>query len=210
MTRTVGFHLRKVCLLFAELIRQSALVGVCVVVFFSLLFVRRAGASFGDLDCSDFGTRERAQYEFDQMDFDRYGLDRDGDNLVCEWNPSARFTPWIIGGLAFAVGVMKSMFKLDPERRVPWSQALTHRRRPKHDKDWNVIGHEIKFDGDHLFEVLIGGWLGGLVAWFVAVLARDRVLPRSASPVLVVSVAALAGVLLGYGVNHLFERKRYR
>lgn len=189
------------------------IVRFCCLVFLFLAGPALAGhasASYRDLDCADFGTRERAQYEFKQMDFDRYGLDRDGDNLVCEWNPSTRFAPWVVGGLAFVAGITLSMFKLDPESRVPWSQAFTHRRSPKYDKDWNVIGHEIKFDGDHLFGVLIGGSLGGLVASFVAVIARNRVLPRSASPLMVVSVAAIAGVLLGYGVNHLFERKRFR
>lgn len=55
-----------------------------------------------DYDCTDFGTRERAQAEFDKYKydkvefdgdgnrilFDRYGLDGDGDGKVCELNPS--------------------------------------------------------------------------------------------------------------------------
>lgn len=57
--------------------------GVIVLAFlFAPFFVGQAAASYRDLDCSDFGTRERAQYEFNQMDSDIYGLDRDGDESV--------------------------------------------------------------------------------------------------------------------------------
>lgn len=45
---------------------------------------RAALAQDGDLDCSDFGSQEEAQAEFDSDPTDPNGLDADGDGIACE------------------------------------------------------------------------------------------------------------------------------
>jgi hypothetical protein len=60
--------------------------------------------SYGDLDCTDFGTRERARFEFEKYSFDRYGLDRDGNGDPCEWNPSPGMWPLAAGGAGLLIG----------------------------------------------------------------------------------------------------------
>ena len=60
--------------------------------------------SYQDLDCSDFGTRERAQKEIGFIPRDKYGLDSDNDGVACEWNPSTGPWGWIASGLGLLVG----------------------------------------------------------------------------------------------------------
>jgi len=62
---------------------KKILIGV-VIIGLGLLVASQASAQYGDLDCADFGTRERAQHEFNQMEYDQYRLDRDSDGKVCE------------------------------------------------------------------------------------------------------------------------------
>jgi peptidoglycan hydrolase-like protein with peptidoglycan-binding domain len=45
--------------------------------------------AYTDLDCSDFATQEEAQAYYEGQVGDPDDLDRDGDGLACEWNPSS-------------------------------------------------------------------------------------------------------------------------
>lgn len=101
-----------------------------------------------------------------------------------------------------------SLFKLSPEDRVPWLLAFTHRWVTNYDKEWNPTGRELKFGQGRIEENLIGACFGGPPSWLIAAIARDRVLPRSASPISVMVVAAVTGVVLGYVSHYLLERKR--
>jgi hypothetical protein len=49
---------------------------------------RAVPAPIGDLDCSDFATREEAQAILDANPGDPNYLDGEGDGVACEWLPS--------------------------------------------------------------------------------------------------------------------------
>ena len=66
-----------------------------------------ATASAADLNCGDFGTRERAQHEIDSTGRDRHGLDGDADGRACEGNPSTGWIPWPVAGIVAYVGTVR-------------------------------------------------------------------------------------------------------
>ena len=85
-----------------------------LIVFFSQMFLVSV-AHATDYDCADFGTRERAQHEYEmgkrnkegwtiRSDFDKYGLDRDSNGEACEWNPSSKTGMAVLSGIGLLVG----------------------------------------------------------------------------------------------------------
>ncbi len=148
------------------------------------------GATTGDLNCSDFGTRERAQFEMDGHGRDVHGLDGDNDGKACEWNASTGWWGWPVGGAALVAGRYAARRKMSDARVVPGVEGLWN----------NYVFHE---DGnvdkvlDRTGAVLLAG---GLVALPLIEIMRDRVFPRSFGALAIVllvggalSVLAFAG-----------------
>ena len=80
--------------------------GLTVAVILGILLLPGVAlASTGDLNCPDFGTRERAQWEFEKHSSDIHNLDGDNDGKVCEWNGSTGWWGWPLGCM-----------------RVPWGE----------------------------------------------------------------------------------------
>jgi hypothetical protein len=75
-------------------IRRSV-VRLFLVLAGSMIVVPSAAlASGGDLNCPDFGTRERAQKEFEKQSSDIHNLDGDKDGRACEGNRSTGWWGW--------------------------------------------------------------------------------------------------------------------
>lgn len=149
------------------------------------IFVPSAAlASSGDLNCPDFGTRERAQLEFEKQGSDVYGLDGDKDGRVCEWNGSTGWWGWPLGSIALVAGRFIARKKKADHRVVPGVEGLWH----------NYTFHE---DGgaDTVTDKVGLGLLGvGFVALPVVHVLRDYVLPRSFTPL---GINLLVTLLLG-------------
>lgn len=141
-------------------------------------------ASSGDLNCPDFGTRERAQHEFEQQGSDVHGLDGDNDGRVCEWNGSTGWWGWPLGSIALVAGRFIARKKKADHRVVPGVEGLWH----------NYTFHE---DGG-ADTVIDRAGLGLLAIGFVALpvvhVFRDYVLPRSFTPL---GINLLIALLLG-------------
>ena len=131
-----------------------------------------AFAASGDLNCSDFGTRERAQAEMKSSSGDIHGLDGDNDGRACEWNGSTGWWGWPLASCAMIAGRLASRKKKADHRVVPGIEGV-----------WsNYQFHE---DGgvDKVIDksvVILAA--GGIVAVPVVAFVRDAVLPRSFTP----------------------------
>ncbi len=128
-----------------------------------------ASASKGDLNCPDFGTRERAQHEFKKMGSDIHNLDGDRDGKVCEWNGSTGWWSWPLASVGLVAGRFIARRKKADHRVVPGIEGVWH----------NYVFHE---DGgadtvvDKTGIVLL---VTGVIALPVVQVLRDYVLPRS-------------------------------
>lgn len=89
-------------------------VSVFLIFFFTHMCLGSV-AHAADYDCADFGTRERAQHEYEmgkrneegwtiRSDYDKYGLDRDSNGEACEWNPSSKTGMAVLSGVGLLVG----------------------------------------------------------------------------------------------------------
>lgn len=129
-------------------------------------------ASNGDLNCPDFGTRERAQHEFKKMGSDIHNLDGDRDGKVCEWNGSTGWWSWPLASVGLVAGRFIARRKKADHRVVPGIEGVWH----------NYVFHE---DGgadtvvDKTGIVLL---VTGVIALPVVQVVRDYVLPRSFTP----------------------------
>jgi hypothetical protein len=72
-----------------------------------------------DYDCTDFGSQERAQFEFDRAKYvynekgwviqdnvDTYGIDRDSDGIACDQNPKSKTGMAWLAGLGVLAGLI--------------------------------------------------------------------------------------------------------
>lgn len=141
-------------------------------------------ASSGDLNCADFGSRERAQVEFEKHSTDIHHLDGDNDGRVCEWNSSTGWWSWPLGSIALVAGRFIARRKKADHRVVPGIEGVWH----------NYVFHE---DGgadtviDKYGAILLAA---GVVALPVVQVMRDYVFPRSFTPLGInLLVAALIG-----------------
>ena len=159
--------------------------------------LRAATAITGDLSCSDFGTRERAQHELERSGRDPHDLDGDGDGQACEWNGSTGWVTWPVVGIAMVTG-----------------RFMSRRRRGDHTQAVGLEGlwHNFRFDengdADYRFDrtgiVLLTA--GGLAGLLVVNTLRDWVLPRSFTPLGIHTLAAATAFALAFMLDQQAAR----
>lgn len=166
-------------------LRHALIAGVFVV-------VSPATASAADLNCADFGTRERAQHEIDSAGRDRHGLDGDGDGRACEGNPSTGWIPWPVAGIALVAGRYIARRTKADYRLVPGVEGVwAYYDFPDDDAVTKVV--------DRAVPMLLAA---GVLAVPLVALVRDHVAPRSFSPAgfwvftaIVAGIAAYVGTV---------------
>ena len=136
-----------------------------------------------DLNCSDFGTRERAQREFEKSTVDIHRLDGDGDGRACEWNGSTGWITWPVVGAALVLGRFASRRRRGDHTQLSGIEGL-----------WHNYGFDADGDADIEFDkigiaLLTAGGAAGLV---LTNLARDFLLPRSFTPAGIWTIVAVA------------------
>ena len=141
--------------------------------------------SYQDLDCSDFGTQERAQRELTIFHVDEYGLDGDNDGVACEWNPSTGPGNWIASGLGLIVGRYAGRRKrFGSESVVPLPKGLFF--------DW-----ETNYEGKRT-ATSNGVWglavLGWGIPYFGMTVLRDRVYPIGMPPAGLIATSFVLGI----------------
>lgn len=159
----------------------KALVSVTTTFVALLAFSSTANAATGDLNCPDFGSRERAQYEYNKNGSDVHRLDGDGDGRVCEWNGSTGWWSWPLASVALVGGRVLARKKKADHRVVPGIEGMWN----------NYVFHE---DGgvDKVIDKRLVA-LGALGAGALPVVNvfRDYVLPRSFTPIVINSLVAV-------------------
>ena len=159
-----------------------------------------ANAMSNDLNCSDFGTRERAQREFLQSGVDIHQLDADDDGKACEWNGSTGWWVWPIASAALVVGRAMGRRRVGDHRMVPGAQGV-------------MFNYEFSEDGnaDKVFDRITPMLLiAGLAALPVTIFLRDFVLPRSATPIAVyIAITAISGAMAYLATLRLSRRDLY-
>lgn len=147
---------------------------------------RHPGAS-GDLNCSDFGTRERAQSDFESRPNDVHDLDRDGDGRACETNGSSGWWVWPMATAGLVAGRTGARRRLGDYTMLPGVQGAVFNYR--FDTDGSA---DKRVDAVNISLLPIG-----LVALPIMGLVRDHVLPRSATPIAIYVVTGVlaAGVM---------------
>ncbi len=152
--------------------------------------------SYGDLDCTDFGTRERARFEFEKHSFDRYGLDRDGNGDPCEWNPSPGMWPLAAGGAGLLIGRNLGFRKRKgSDFVVPGAKGLFMKW------DHRSNGTKVPEFDETALTMAFFGW----VPWLGVVVLRDRMLPMSTTPATLLFLAAIIGAVITYLVASMTE-----
>lgn len=171
--------------------------GFAAVILAGSVLAPVAAAFTGDLNCADFGTRERAQFEMDRHGRDVHGLDGDNDGKACEWNASTGWWGWPTGGAALVLGRHAARRKMADARVVPGVEGLWN----------NYMFHE---DGnvdkvlDRTGAVLLAG---GLVALPLIDIMRDRVFPRSFGAAAIVFLVAGAMAAVAFAATWTKENK---
>lgn len=146
--------------------------------------------SYQDLDCSDFGTRERAQKEIGFNPQDKYGLDSDNDGVACEWNPSTTPWGWIASGLGLLVGRYAGKRKrFGSDAVVPLPKGLICDWATKLNGNRTAV-----FEDTNLLIVLLGGW----VLYYLMTILRDRVYSIGTPPAGLTATA----FVLGFGLTY--------
>ena len=166
-------------------LRLALLVGVFVL-------AAPAVAAAADLNCADFGTRERAQHEIDSAGRDPHNLDGDADGRACEGNPSTGWIPWPVAGVSLVVGRYVARRTKADYRLVPGVEGVwAYYEFPDDDTVGKVF--------DRMVPALLGA---GVLALPLVDLVRDYVAPRSFSPAgfwvftaIVAGIAAYVGTV---------------
>lgn len=143
-------------------------------------------SSTKDLDCRDFGTRERAQFEFEKHSTDIHHLDGDNDGRVCEWNGSTGWWSWPLGSAALVAGRFVARRRKADHRVVPGIEGVWH----------NYVFHE---DGDADTVIDKTGLMllaMGFLTLPVVHVLRDYVFPQSFTPL---GINALVTILIALG-----------
>jgi hypothetical protein len=156
-----------------------AFVGLLLLLF--LVTPSTVFAARGDVNCPDFGSRERAQFEYEKYQGDIYGLDGDNDGRACEWNGSTGWWSWPLASAALVSGRLMARKKKADHRVVPGIEGLWN----------NYVFHE---DGgaDKVMDrsVLLFAAVGVLALPIVNVM-RDYVLPQSFTPIAINSLCTM-------------------
>lgn len=146
--------------------------------------------SYQDLDCSDFGTQERAQKEIGFIPRDKYGLDSDNDGVACEWIPSTGPWGWIASGLGLLVGrYVGKKKRFGAESVVPFPKGLLF--------DWVSKGDGKRVAELGFVNVTIVGF-GWWIPYFGMTQLRDRVFSIGMPPVGLLATA----FVLGFGLTY--------
>jgi hypothetical protein len=149
-------------------------------------------ASYMNYNCEDFGTRERAQSEFNKFTYDKYGLDGDGDGQVCEWNPSGRNLAGVLSGVGLLLGrYFGKRKRFGEDGVVPLPGGLF--------QDWTTYSdgtRKAEFEQGALGIPLLLWW----VPYFVMTILRDRVYSIDTGPPLLIVTCFVLGFGLTYWV----------
>jgi hypothetical protein len=140
-----------------------------------------------DLNCSDFGTRERAQRELKKSTVDIYGLDGDGDGKACEQNGSTGWITWPVAGAALVLGRFASRRRRADPTQVSGLEGLWH--------SYRFGGDELEEEFDKVGIALFA--VGGVVVMVVTNALRDYVFPQSFTPLgiwTIIAAASFAGI----------------
>lgn len=143
-----------------------------------------AWASSGDLNCSDFGSRERAQFEMDKNSNDIHRLDGDADGRACEWNASTGWWGWPLSVVALVAGRFSARRRKADHRVVP---------------GWRGVWQNFVFHEDGGVDTVFDRWLVfsvgiGVTSLPLVGLLRDHVLSRSFAAV---TINLLTAVVFG-------------
>lgn len=171
-------------------VRSFVVRGLCAII--AVVACVPGTALAADLNCADFGTRERAQRELEKSTVDVFGLDGDGDGQACEWNGSTGWVTWPVVASALVVG-----------------RYASRRRRGDHTQLTGIEGmwHNYNFDDDGNADIefdkmgLVLASAGGAVGLVITNLARDYFLPRSFTPLGIWTVAAVVAFTTVYIVD---------
>ena len=148
--------------------------------------------AYENYNCSDFGSRERAQSEFYKYSFDKYGLDGDGDGQVCEWNPSTGNWDLIAAGSGLLVGrYVGKRKRFGAYEVVPFPKGLFF--------DWQKRSDDRRvasFEGTNVL-ILI---LGVPVSYLLMTVLRDRVYSIGTPPSGLIATAFTVGFGLTYWI----------
>jgi hypothetical protein len=169
-----------------------------VLVVFSSATSSVSARSSADLDCSDFGTQERAQFEFEKRSSDRHGLDADDNGSACEWNPSPGYWGIATSGLGLLVGTYigrRKRLGLAGVHPFPYGLVMEPISL-REGKD--VSGFD---EGLLMFAAVFWG-----IPWFLTTLLRDHIYPITATPVLLLLTSFLIGGLITFVWNVTRER----
>ena len=180
--------------------------------FLILLFVFPTGSAYAtqqrpslvDLDCADFGTRERAQAEYwhyaiqresESSRYDPLGLDADDDGQACENNPSTGKWSFLVAGMSLVIGKYWGYRKRNGhESVVPGVKGLFY--------SWSSLSQREIENGDvrrHEFdETGIFLLVSGLFIWFPISLLRDSILPLTTSPFRLFLLVGCVGYVIAY------------
>lgn len=165
--------------------------------------------SYVDYDCTDFGTQEGAQKEFDKFKYDngefdsagdwvgtyydKYRLDADGDGTACESNPS-------VGKWGVLISVVSVLFghylgkkkRFGSERVLSFPRGLLLTSYPSQEgKPTNEL------DQDALV-LAVGFWW---VPYVLTTVLRDNFYPKDVPPIgLMVTT-----FLIGFGITQWFS-----
>jgi hypothetical protein len=153
-----------------------------------------------DLNCSDFGTRERAQRQLESTPTDIHRLDGDNDGKACEWNSSSGWWVWPIGAIALISGRILARRRIGDHRMVPGVQGILF------NYEFSEDGHADKVF-DRISPLLL---VAGLTALPVTTVLRDYVFPRSATPIaFYIAIGVLHGAAAYVATTRLSRRDLY-
>jgi len=174
--------------------------GVGAVLFLLAWVVATPVHAQADLNCSDFGTRERAQRQLESTPTDIHRLDGDNDGKACEWNSSSGWWVWPIGAIALISGRILARRRIGDHRMVPGVQGILF------NYEFSEDGHADKVF-DRISPLLL---VAGLTALPVTTVLRDYVFPRSATPIaFYIAIGVLHGAAAYVATTRLSRRDLY-
>jgi hypothetical protein len=174
-----------------RLVHQNVSVFASILIIATLAMPAMASASSGDLNCPDFGSRERAQFEFEKHQGDIYGLDGDGDGRACEWNGSTGWWSWPLASVALVGGRLIARKKKADHRVVPGIEGLWHNYEFHEDG-----GADKVIDKNIFLSTALG-----VVALPVVNIVRDYVLPQSFTPLVINALCSITFGVAAFSVT---------
>lgn len=167
-------------------------------------FLLTVGASpvsaSGDLNCSDFGTRERAQREFLKSAIDIHRLDADNDGKACEWNESTGWWVWPIAGAALVGGRVTARRRIGDYRMVPGVQGVVFNYRFSEDGQAEKV----------LDRVTTFLMIAGVIGLPLTTVLRDYIFPKSSTPIaFYVAVVIVCGAASYFAALKISRRDLY-